>query len=459
MKRWVMAICLLCPLVGTANGATVCVVPVKEEITHNTLFLLRRAVREANEKGAVALVIEMDTNGGHVDVTEDIIRLLENAPMKTYTFVNPKAYSAGAFIACATDQIFMAPGSVIGAATPVVVVPGQGVADLPKSYEQKMISAMRGLIRATAQQKGHNPDVFEAMVDSDKEVVIDGKTINPKGSLLTLTADEAACSYGKPPKPLLSVGTTKTLDDLLSKVQLAGAGIEHVKPFGFEIAARWITTLSPLLIMVGLVAIYLELKAPGLGVPTVVAVICFALYFLSFFIAGLAGWEEVALFVVGVILLGVELLFPGHLLSGVAGVCLILIALMLAMIEKYPGGPMLPAWSQWEIPLVKVLGAFVGSVVVMMIAGHFLPRTSLFHRMELTAATSAADGYTTASNEAKSLLGATGVADTNLRPSGKGRFGDQLVDVVTEGDLIERGTPIKIMQVHGARIVVKRVTT
>ena len=315
---------------------------------------------------------------------------------------------------------------------------------------------MRGLIRATAQQKGHNPDVFEAMVDSDKEVVIDGKTINPKGSLLTLTSDEAARNYGKPPKPLVSAGTVKTLDELLAKLQLAGATVTHVKPYGFEVAARWITMLSPLLIMVGLVAIYLELKAPGLGVPTVVAAICFGLYFLSFFIAGLAGWEEVALFVIGLALLAVELLFPGHLLSGVAGVCLILLALMLAMIEKFPGGPVLPAWPLWQFPLLKVLGAFVGSVVVMLILGRYLPKTSLFHRMELTAATSAAAGYTTASGEAKSLLGASGVADTNLRPSGKGRFGDQLVDVVTEGDLIERGASIKITQVHGARVVVER---
>src|SRR2546425_5216366 len=133
MRRALSAVLLLWPfLCPAAENKTVCVVEIREEITHNTLFLLRRAVREANAKKAHALVLDMDTNGGRVDVTEDIIRLLESAPMKTCTFVDAKAYSAGAFIACATDHIYMSPGSVIGAATPIMIVPGSGVADLPK---------------------------------------------------------------------------------------------------------------------------------------------------------------------------------------------------------------------------------------------------------------------------------------------------------------------------------------
>jgi len=464
MDRWKLSVVGLLLVGGVFLApagwtATVCVISIREEITHNTLFLVRRALREADSKGAAALVLDMDTNGGRVDATEDIVRLLEHAPMKTYTFVNKKAFSAGAYIAAATDQIFMAPASVIGDAKPILMIPGAGVQETPASYEEKLSSAMRALIRTTAQVKGHNPDVFEAMVDEDKELIIDGVTINPKGKLLTLTTDEAAREYGTPPKPLLSAGTVKSLEELLDKVGLSGAERLTVAPFGFEVLGRWITMLSPLLILVGLVAIYLELKMPGLGVPTVVAVICFGVYFLGFVVAGLAGWEEVALFVVGLTLVAVELLFPGHLVSGVAGVCLIIAALMLAMIERFPGGPPLPVWPEWQIPVLKVLGGFVGSVVVMLILGRYLPKTTLFHKMELATATSAADGYTTASGEAKSLLGTTGVAETNLRPSGKGRFGGQLVDVVTEGDLIEKGVSIKITQVQGARVVVERVTT
>jgi membrane-bound serine protease (ClpP class) len=138
---------------------------------------------------------------------------------------------------------------------------------------------------------------------------------------------------------------------------------------------------------------------------------------------------------------------------------LIIAALLMAMIEKFPGGPVWPGWSQLELPLLKVLGSFVASVVGMIILGRFLPRSSFFQKLELTATTGAAEGYTTASGAARALLGSTGVAETNLRPSGKGRFGEQLVDVVTEGDLIEKGAPIKITQVQGARVVVERAET
>jgi membrane-bound serine protease (ClpP class) len=440
-----------------AHNKTVCVVAIREEITHNTLFLVRRAVREAGEKSAAALVLDMDTNGGRVDVTEDIIRLLEETSMKTYTFVNPKAYSAGAFIACATDQIFMAPGSVIGAATPVMMIPGQGVADLPKSYEEKINSAMRALIRATAQQKGHNPDVFEAMVDPDKELVYDGKTINPKGKLLTLTSDEAAQSYGEPSKPLLSAGTVKSLDELLVKTQLADATVVRVEPYGFEVAARWITTLSPLLIMIGFLAIYIEMKTPGIGIPALVALICFVIYFLGYFVAGLAGWEEAVLFAVGVVLLAVEVfIIPGFGVTGMLGIAAILVALVLSMVSRMPSSPVLPTWPQLQLPLLKVLGGFVGAGIGALVLARFLPKTSLFRRLELTAATSAAEGYTSSTGSARTLLGATGVAETTLRPAGKGRFGDRLVDVVTEGDLIDKGQPIKIVLVEGSRVVVVR---
>jgi len=440
-----------------ASTPSVCVLTIHEDITQNTLYLTRRGLREAEEKKAVALVLDMRTNGGRVDMTEEIIRLLERAPMKTYTFVDDKAYSAGAYIAAATDKIFMSPGSVIGAATPVMLGEG-GVQELPKSYEEKLTSAMRARIRATAQEKGYNPDVFEAMVDADRGLTIDGKEITPKGKLLTLTNEEAARKYGMPAKPLLSAGTVLSVDELLEKIGLTGANTFTVSPYGFEQLARWITTISPLLIMVGFLALYIELSHPGVALPAIAAVICFGVYFLGYVVAGLAGWEEVALFVFGLVLLVVEFfLFPGHFLSAALGTIAVLAALVLAMTGRLPSEPILPTWQQLEVPLLKVFGALTGSVVAAMVLGRYLPQSTLFKKMELAAATSTADGYSSSLGEAKALLGATGVAETNLRPSGKGRFGDKLVDVVTEGDLIERGKLITIVEVQGSRVVVKCV--
>jgi membrane-bound serine protease (ClpP class) len=448
----------LAPIASRAAAEqSVCVVTIHEDITHNTLYLVRRGLREADEKKAAAIVLDMSTNGGRVDVTEEIIRLLENSPIKTYMFVNDKAYSAGAFIAAATDKIFMVPGSVIGAATPVMLVPGSGVQELPKSYEEKLTSAMRARIRATAQQKGHDPDVFEAMVDADRGLKIGDKEITAKGKLLTLTSDEAARAYGHPPKPLLSAGTVKSLDELLEKVDLKGASTFTVTPSGFEQLARWITTISPILLLIGFLALYLELSHPGVSLPGLVAVLCFGIYFLGYFLAGLAGWEEVGLFAFGLILLAVEFfLFPGHFVSAALGTIAVLAALVLAMTGHMPGEPRLPSWPQLQIPLLKVFGGAIGAGIAALALGRYLPKSTLFRKMELAAATNTAEGYTSSVGEAKSLLGTTGIAETNLRPSGKGRFGERLVDVVTEGDMIEKGMSITIVEVQGSRVVVKR---
>lgn len=448
------------PLRVAVAEQPVYVIAIREDITHNTLFLVRRGLQEAAAKRAALVVLDMETNGGRVDVTEDIIRLLERAPMPTVTYVNVKAYSAGAFIAAATDQIFMAPGSVIGAATPVMLIPGQGIQELPKSYEEKITSAMRALIRSAAQQKGHNADVFEAMVDADREVVIDGAVINPKGKLLTLTNEEAARMYGDPPKRLLSAGTVRTLEELIQQIGPAGVRVVRIEPYGFEVLGRWITAIAPLLILIGFVAIYIEMKTPGIGVPALVAAICFGIYFFGTFAAGLAGWEEVVLFVVGVALLIVELfVLPGFGVVGFLGLCAILAALMLALTQRWPGGPVWPSWPEFQVPVVKVLLSFVGSLVVMALLGRWLPKTALFRRLELGRELSAAAGYTASRGEARSLLGQEGLAETVLRPAGKGRFGDRLVDVVTEGDYVEKGEPIKIIAVDGSRVVVSRWTS
>src|SRR6266436_3082654 len=222
-RALILAIALAVPSsVHAAADQTVCVLTIHEDITRNTLYLVRRGLREAEEKKAAAVVLDMRTNGGELDVTEAIIELLKRAPMKTYTYVDDKAYSAGAYIAAATDKIFMTPGSVIGAAMPVMIG-SSGVQELPKSFQEKLVSANRALIRGAAQVKRHHPEVVAAMVDADLGLTIDGKEITPKGKLLTLTNEEAAREYGHPPTPLLSAGTVKSLDELLQKVGLSGA--------------------------------------------------------------------------------------------------------------------------------------------------------------------------------------------------------------------------------------------
>ena len=366
--------------------------------------------------------------------------------------MNAKAYSAGSFIAAATDKIYMAPGSVIGAATPIMLVPGSGPTELPKSVEEKFNSATRALVRSTAQLKGHNPDVFEAMVDKDLGLTIDDKVICEKGKLLTLTNEEASKRYGKPPRPLVSLGTVADLPALLATNGLAGATVVTIRPSGFEMLGRWLTAIGPLLMLIGFVAIYLELKAPGLGVPTIVAVAAFGLYFLGNFIAGLAGMEEIVIFGIGVLLLLLEIfVIPGFGVTGILGIAAILIALVLGMTERFPGAPALPTIAQLQGPILTVTWSFIGSVVVMALLGRYLPKSFLFRKMELAATTTGGAGTSTV------VPGDVGVANTMLRPSGKGQFSDKLVDVVTAGDLIEKGAAIRIVAVRGSRVEVERM--
>jgi len=462
VKPWttfLISTLLLSPFcVNAGNSSTVCVVTIREDISHNTLFLMRRALREAEAKNAVALILEMDTNGGRVDATEEIIRLLEHTPLKTYTFINPKAFSAGAYIAAATDAIYMTPGSVIGAATPIMMVPGGGeVAKLPENYEEKLNSAMRALIRSTAQRKGHNPDVFEAMVDKDRGLTVEGTVIVEKGKLLTLTNQEAVRAYGAPPKALLSAGTVKAMEEMLVAIGLPGATMFSVEPFGFEVMGRWLTMLGPLFIVIGLVAVYMELKAPGLGVPTLVAVAAFGLFFFGHFAAGLAGWEDVALFAIGMALVAVEVfVLPGFGAAGIAGIVCVLASLVLGMTQRWPGGSWWPSWTDLHWPMVKMALSFAGSLVVMAWLARWLPKTSVFQRLELDATLGAAKSSAAA---AQPLVGAVGVSETMLRPAGKGRFGDQLVDVETEGDFIGKGERIRIVMAEGSRVVVTQWTS
>src|SRR5437773_8200121 len=183
------------------------VLPIRDDIMPPMVYLVRRGVKEAMEAKADLLIIDMDTNGGRVDATEEIMEIINKFKGKTVTYVNRKAFSAGAFIAVATQKIFMAPQSVIGAAAPMLMIPGGGPTEIPQTVEAKMTSGVRALVRANAEKNGYNVDVVEAMIDKTKRLEIDGEVLNEKGQILTLTNVQAEKKYGQPPMPLLSSGT------------------------------------------------------------------------------------------------------------------------------------------------------------------------------------------------------------------------------------------------------------
>src|SRR5207247_609386 len=242
------------------------------------------------------------------------------------------AGSAGSIIPLATKRIYMAPVSAIGAAAPLLST-GE---DLPATLKEKTISYWTALIRNSAVRNGHNPDVGEAFMNKDKEVKIGDRVVHSKGTLLTLNAQEATEQING--KPVLADGIADSIVDLTKKAGLTG-NIVSFEPTGFEQLAFWITALSPLLLLAGIIGAYLEFKIPGVTWPGIISAICFALFFLGHYLAGLAGWEVVALFFLGMVLVLIEILFFAHstIVFGVVGVFLVLASLLWIMIDRYPG--------------------------------------------------------------------------------------------------------------------------
>ncbi len=435
------------------NGDTV-VVALSGEISPPLHLFLRRAIKAAESAGAGAIVIEMDTYGGRLDSASDIVGALNRTTIPTYTFINTNAGSAGSLIALATRHIYMSPVSAIGAAAPVLSTG----ADLPATEKEKTLSYWSALVRNSATRNGHNPDIGEAFMDKEKEVKIGDRVVHAKGTLLTLNAQEATEQING--KPLLADGLADSVADLAKKAGLKG-DLVAIEPSGFERLAFWITALAPLILLLGIICAYLEFKMPGVSMPGIIAAICFALFFAGHYLAGLAGWEVVALFVLGVVLVLIEILFFAHstIVVGVIGVFLMLGSLLWAMIDRYPGETFFPTGDMLAIPLRNLFLSLVAATVVIMVLARYLPKTNLYRRFALMTTNPPGPSLAGVPREFATALdlapGMQGTAQTILRPSGKGRFADHVVDVVTEGEFISADTPITVVQKDGMRVVVK----
>lgn len=432
----------------------VVVVPLRGEISPSLLMFLRRTEKVAESSGASAIIFEMNTYGGRLDSAEEITSALNHATIPTYTFINSNAGSAGSLIALATQHIYMAPVSAIGAAAPVLPT-GE---DLPPTQREKTISYWSALIRSSAMKNGHNPDVGEAFMNKEKEVKIGDRVVHAKGTLLTLNAQEATEKFNG--KALLADGIADSVVDLMQKAGLKGNAVS-LGPTGFEQLAFWITTLAPLLLLGGIIGAYLEFKIPGATMPGIISAICFALFFLGHYLAGLAGWEVVGLFVFGMVLVLIEILFFAHstIIFGVVGVFLILASLFWAMIDRYPGETFFPTGRALAAPLLNLFLALIGAAIVIALLARYLPQTSVYRRFALMTSNPPGPSLAGIPREFATAIdlspGTEGISLSVLRPSGKARFVDQTVDVVTQGEFIPPNTSVTVVRRDGMRVVVK----
>ncbi len=451
--------------------AKVYVVPVRDDIMPPILYVIRRGVKEAMAAEADCLILDMETNGGRVDITEEIFDIVGKFRGETVTYVNKDAYSAGAFIAVATQKIYMAPQSVIGAAAPIMMGPTGGVSEMPSTMEVKINSAIRAKIRTQAEKNGYAKDVIEAMVDKTKKLERDDKVLCAEGDILTLTNLEAEARYGEGKTPLLSSGTVESIDALIGELGYAGAQRIDVQPLGAEQLGTWINAISPLLLLIGIIGLYIEFKTPGFGVFGAIGIASLVVYFFGGYVSGLAGIEWVGVFVLGVVLVAVELFWlPGTLIIGVVGVVCMLVALVMGMTDIYPDMPWFPtgegggegvpqvegidfALPDFSKPIRDLTIAFLLSIPVIWAMAKYLPHTALFANFASEAA-SGVESVAAVAAKVDSRLGQVGEATTPLHPGGKAMFGDDMCTVVTQGEMIAAGAQVKVIGHRGSDLLV-----
>lgn len=424
--------------IDAARGAPVVRIPVEGMIDLGVLALIERTIEARPD--AAAILLDINTLGGRVDAAIRIRDALLESKVKTIAFVHPRAISAGALIALACDFIAVSRGASIGAATPIQL--GE---DGAKPVEEKMVSFFRAEMRSTAEAKDRRGDIAEAMVDAS--VSIEG--LDPPDKLLTLDT-AGALAWG-----VADLGAD-SVDELLRKLALERAPRVDVVENWAEKLVRFLTdpVVAGLLMSLGTLGILIELYQPGIGIPGVLGVVCLGLFFGGHLLVHLAGVEELILLVVGLGLLAAEVfVLPGFGIAGVLGIVCVFAALLLTLI----GLPLSVTFSTsaWVEPLVRVSAALLLTVFGMIVALRYLPRMGAGRGLVLASATAQSQGFI-ASDESR-FAGRTGVAESDLRPVGVARFGDERVDVVSEGEYVARGSTVQVVQVEGARIVVRAV--
>lgn len=423
---------------GVASYQTtpqVLIVPVTGVIEMGLAPFVERSLHDARERGAAAVILDLDTPGGRVDAAERIADDVSDSPVPVYALVDRRAFSAGALISLATQRIYMRPGSVIGAATPV---DGSGT-----KAPEKIVSAMRSEMRALAEARGLDPAVAEAMVD--EQLAIPG--VIEKGQLLSLTTSEAvALGYAV---------EAADLDGLLADVGLTGADVVTMEVNWAERVVRFLShpVVAPFLLTLGFLGLLVEIKTPGFGVGGAAGLLALSLFFGSHLIVGLAGLESLIIFGAGIVLLALEIfVLPGFGVFGVLGLLAVLGGLFTSLVG---GIPTMADFSRAGLILATTMLLVITTAWALL---RHMPHSGPLARrgVFLLASTDKAAGFESARLRAD-LVGQTGVAVTDLRPSGVALLAGERVDVVADSGWIEEGTPVRVVSSEGYRNVVEAV--
>ena len=406
---------------AVAAAQPVVVVGIKGEIDGGQVALIHKALAEAKEKNAQAVLVEIDTFGGLVDSAVKMRDMISDSPIRTICYIKNRAWSAGALIAIAHKNIAIAPGGSIGAAEPIPTT-------------EKSVAAVKAEFAATANKSGRNPKVAEAMVDKSLGF---GEYAAP-GKILALT-DYQAIKVGY--ADVVAADRTAVLSHFGLKdapeIEVAGSWAEKL--------AGWLSdpVVKSALIGIIVLAVMTEIKTAGTGVAALIGLAATVLFFATQWMTGLATWVEVLLFLAGLVLIVIEIFMPGFGFFGMGGAACILLSIFLTL-----GGGL----SAMNI----MAGGIVAAVVAFLLILKYLPSSRLWNKLVLKDAEKTEVGYTT-SDDLTRLIGMEGKVLTLLRPAGTVDIAGQVFDVVSEGRYINPGTQVKVLSVQGNRIVVRPV--
>ena len=432
------------------------VIPVREPIAEPTLFMIRRGLKEAEASGAAFVILDMDTPGGKLGVTLEIIEILqEKYGGRSVTFINDEAISAGAIISAATDKIYFSPRGIIGAAAPVQ----SGGEEIDETMKQKILSYMRAKIEATTEGHKYRSEVLIAMMDANYELKIDDTVLKTKGELLSLTATKAMKAFGEPPTPLLGAGI---VDDLPALYQtLAGGAAYEVREFketwSLELA-HWLTKISPLLLGLTGLCVLIEFKTQtftGLGL---VGVALFLVVFFGHNVAGLSDHTPMLVFLLGVALVFLEILvFPGMIVPTALGGLLMLASLIWGMADIWPSDGFSVEPSILVKPAYTVALGFLISMGGLVAVFKFLPQTSMWSPMALSAEISGSAAPTVEKERASVAAGDTGVVVSPLRPTGIVEIAGRRLEARSDLGEIDAGAAVRVVRRGDFVLIVERM--
>ncbi len=415
---------------------------IKEEIAPPVWHLTQQSLKAARDTAADLVLIHMNTYGGLLESADSIRTAILQSRIPVWVFIDNNAASAGALISIACDSIYMRPGANIGAAT-VVNQTGEALPDKYQSY-------MRSMMRSTAEATGRDPKIAEGMVDP--RISIPG--ISDSGKVITFTTSEAI-KYG------YCQGQAESLEGVLRD---AGIGhytlIHHNITFSDRIIRFLVNPIvSGILIMIIIGGIYFELQTPGIGFPIAASVAAALLYFAPLYIEGLAANWEIIIFIIGVILIGVELFaIPGFGVTGILGILLVIAGLALSMVDNmgfnfgtFPFGQLVSAL------FVVVIATFTSLVLSFWISKQLFTTTT-FGQLALATTQQKSEGYTSALNTYTQMIGQEGTAKTVLRPAGKILINDETYDATAESGFINRGEKIRVTRYSNAQLFVRKIS-